>query len=480
MAAKTQQQEKKVDTNMLKRLHRANTRKKLPWLDGRSSITSTPIISPPGESSIPRPEDLLSPLRIVSESHGGQRDGAGSNTHSRDRFSSVERSVQIPLGPSEPKQRLSVVHIEEIDMNIGGQLYSDNLVAVPDHLRRIRTRSLSQTAQRNVEPSPPRIIQTVQRSPSQPIPKPSVFERHSHRRLSNAIEGLEELVEEDILTTEHLHRTKHVEQGPARDFMTKLSPLQVPSEGLSQLSSEEQVRPEILVDKVVEVVHVSPLQMAEHTQPETIDWAYPKVEYDNEFCRRRPEFSGSSSGSSYSSSFRGRRRVRCRSSSDRVQLLPPCPIAITPRTNIVHVLRPKISRSHSRGRSRERRTSHNFQRQCRRRHRSWRSDNNGSRGSCKHHRHHASSDNSGSLEEERYGVVKKGDRRRYGEELHLRNTRHLFSLHRNHPRQPVARNWRTGKKRICALVTCLNTAVLGIIIGIYVSNLTCIFVGQPC
>ena len=44
-----------------------------------------------------------------------------------------------------------------------------------------------------------------------------------------------------------------------------------------------------------------------------------------------------------------------------------------------------------------------------------------------------------------------------------------FSLSRHHRRQLVARDWYTTRKRLTALVACMNTALLGLIIGIYVS-----------
>ncbi|KAI4943623.1 hypothetical protein J4E91_009260 [Alternaria rosae] len=53
--------------------------------------------------------------------------------------------------------------------------------------------------------------------------------------------------------------------------------------------------------------------------------------------------------------------------------------------------------------------------------------------------------------------------------LSAHSTRMMY--HRNHmaanSRQPIARNWSTGKKRLTASVACINTALLGIIVGIY-------------
>jgi hypothetical protein len=43
-----------------------------------------------------------------------------------------------------------------------------------------------------------------------------------------------------------------------------------------------------------------------------------------------------------------------------------------------------------------------------------------------------------------------------------------ISLGRHHHRQPIAREWPTYKKRITALIACLNTVFIGLIVGIYV------------
>lgn len=43
-----------------------------------------------------------------------------------------------------------------------------------------------------------------------------------------------------------------------------------------------------------------------------------------------------------------------------------------------------------------------------------------------------------------------------------------ISLGRHHHRQPIAREWPTYKKRITALIACLNTVFIGLIVSIYV------------
>ncbi|KAF2493999.1 hypothetical protein BU16DRAFT_512209 [Lophium mytilinum] len=44
---------------------------------------------------------------------------------------------------------------------------------------------------------------------------------------------------------------------------------------------------------------------------------------------------------------------------------------------------------------------------------------------------------------------------------------HRYGIHRHSRRQPVARNWSTSKKRIVATIACINTSLLGVVIGIY-------------
>ena len=44
-----------------------------------------------------------------------------------------------------------------------------------------------------------------------------------------------------------------------------------------------------------------------------------------------------------------------------------------------------------------------------------------------------------------------------------------FSLGRHHRRQPIAREWKEGRKAVAAAIACLNTIFIGLITGIYVS-----------
>lgn len=51
---------------------------------------------------------------------------------------------------------------------------------------------------------------------------------------------------------------------------------------------------------------------------------------------------------------------------------------------------------------------------------------------------------------------------------------HGFSLSRSHRRAPIARDWSTPRKRFVAAVACINTALLGLVIGIYAGEVPAI------
>ena len=44
-----------------------------------------------------------------------------------------------------------------------------------------------------------------------------------------------------------------------------------------------------------------------------------------------------------------------------------------------------------------------------------------------------------------------------------------FNIQHGHRRQPIARNWGTSRKRFTAAIACMNTALIGLLVGIYVS-----------
>lgn len=211
-----------------------------------------------------------------------------------------------------------------------------------------------------------------------------------------------------------------------------------------------------IIDEPAELVP-SQLQISQRQELASVDWAYPPHK-------------GSISSTS-SSSRTGQSRSRLSTRSDL--LLPPNPAQAASREHVDYVIRP-VTRDYSRGRPNQRVL----------RKRPVRSD--------RPHRHHRlrrlsppvrvttskllsqrrspSSSESSPLEES----FDEEDLppRQYGETLRVREQAHTFSMRRHHRRQPIARDWGTGKKRLTAIIACINTALLGIIIGVYVSYIS--------
>ena len=88
------------------------------------------------------------------------------------------------------------------------------------------------------------------------------------------------------------------------------------------------------------------------------------------------------------------------------------------------------------------------------------------------HRHGSPSSDSLSDDEEYHRLKERSfpSRKKHRDELQIREQihRHAFGIARHHRRSPIARNWSTRKKRITAVLACFNTALLGMIVGIYV------------
>lgn len=61
------------------------------------------------------------------------------------------------------------------------------------------------------------------------------------------------------------------------------------------------------------------------------------------------------------------------------------------------------------------------------------------------------------------------DQRRHGRGYRSYN-RHANRPSRPYKRKPIGRNWNTARKRLAAAVACFSTAIIGVMIGIYVSS----------
>lgn len=69
--------------------------------------------------------------------------------------------------------------------------------------------------------------------------------------------------------------------------------------------------------------------------------------------------------------------------------------------------------------------------------------------------------------------IKKGYSLRGRHHFEIREP-HGFSLSRSHRRAPLARDWGKSRKRFVATITCLNTALMGLIIGVYAGEVPAI------
>jgi MFS family permease len=180
-----------------------------------------------------------------------------------------------------------------------------------------------------------------------------------------------------------------------------------------------------------------------------LDWAYTKPK-----GQKQKKSSTSSSSSSD--------RENGRSFGTRSDLLLPKLVETAqtaPREHVDFVLRP-VAQTESRGRPRQCNTGDPIVRKHR--HHNLKKDTHAPQSKpLRRARDSDSSEIDASLDEE------DPPTKAYGTTLSVREQAHTFSLRRQHRRQPIARNWSTGKKRLTATIACINTFLLGLIIGIY-------------
>jgi hypothetical protein len=470
------------------------TVKRLPWIDGKSSrplaipggplSSDTSSMSPSTRPPTRRPSAAVAPKHITSPKPGARKESlaaqSGANSSpspvTRHQLSQARRPFFVrklspppkfttshrPSVSHEPLKRLSVVqyHDEQTEEDDFGDDFgdvrprADSLAPVPDHLEWSDT-SDSMFKGDAVSSRLPGVVSRVHMSPSQPAPTRTALERVGNRRISNAIEGLEDIVHEAVEIAEEITDRRHVEdiceiiedakaaihdatEDPMRHLMATTLPLEISSTS-GEVEDVRRILPEarngLLRDSA------------------SFDWAYSG--------QAKPPSSRSSSPSSLSDTGE-RGRARLDTQSD-LRLLPPQPIRTTARDHVDFVLRP-IARDHSRGRPR-----HNNEDPAVRiyRHRRRHNHKHRSRSSSRH-RHFSSSISQGEISVDEENTPAHA----YGNELSIRDQahHHTFNLRRHHRRQPIARNWTTGKKRLTAIIACINTALLGIIVGIYASE----------
>jgi hypothetical protein len=466
------------------------TVKRLPWLDGKDSRNVTmpggPLssdissLSPSTRPSTRRPSVAVAPKRPITstsaarkESHPAQSVANSSpSPATRHQLSQARRpffvrglspSPNVPIShrlsvSHKPLKRLSLVqnHNEEPEKDVFGDVRprADSLAPVPDHLEWSDT-SDSMFKRDIVSSTSPEVISCEHMTPSQPVPTRTALERVGNRRISSAIEGLEDMVHEAVEIANDITDQRHVEdiceiiqdartailnaaQDPARHLMATTLPLAISS------PSEE-----------VEDVRLT-LPEARHglrRDSASFDWAYPR--------QAKPP---SSKSSSLSSSSDNGERDQTRFSTQSDLLLPLQPIQATARDHVDFVLRP-ITRDHSCGRSRHK-SNGDFADRAHGHNHLHRHEN--SHRSRSRHRRFSSSISQGDTSFDEEDVPANA----YGTQLTIRDQahHHTFNLRRHHRRQPIARNWTTGKKRLTATIACVNTVLLGIVVGIYVNK----------
>lgn len=511
--------------------------KRLPWLDGKVSqaVSATPPEddpSPTTRQSSRKASALTIPKQTATNTTAGStaRPSRSVPIHRKKLVSSpIEHrilSVGSPLESSpspvtrhqmaqsrrasmaiqsafhqshEPMKRLSLIDTFDpsVDKEIidESRLRANSLAPVPDHLERSSTsESIVLPVQRDVitTTTTPVVISRVQMSPSRPRPGRNAFERMGDRRISNAIEGLEDMVQEAVEIADDAANHGQVEEiydiiedarqaiqdasgDPPTHLMATSSPL--PASNLSESDSEWGVyggypkdlwpsRPgrtpphliqRSIIDDSVDLI-ASQVQDDLQRGSASVDWAYQP---------QRIPISTSSSSSGSGSDGRARSGLSTRSDL----LLLPDQTQPATREHVDFVLRLRAG-DQSRGRP-HRRVARDPDR-VHRRHRRLRSRSSPDReiisSSVSRRRKRSSSEF--SLPEESFDEEDLPPRQ-YGRNLHVREQalQHTFSVRQHHRRQPIARNWGTGKKRLTAIIACINTALLGIIIGVYVSSL---------
>jgi hypothetical protein len=346
--------------------------------------------------------------------------------------------------------------------------------------RYITPDSVPRPVQRDVRVlSPPIIVKSAQLSPTVPVPKRNPFHNaNNKRRLSNAIEGLEDMVQEAVEIADNTADDTQVKEvydiiedatialreasvNPAQHLMRTALPLEISAsseEGSdSSISSECSRHSHVISPTRVKTNIV--LDANGNTGSTSADWAYNNPKKP----RREPSPTLSASSSSADRYERGRSKFSTQSDL----LLPPAQAQTANREHIDFILRPARRQRPSRGRSRHRKDGEHH------RHRNFRrSHDDYSRRQHHKYRSDSYSRSSSSIDEKQdpYVLHDRQDRNRYRQEvdMHDHAHHHTIRFHRPHRRQPIARNWSTGKKRITATIACINTALVGTIVGIYV------------
>ncbi|KAH9863763.1 hypothetical protein J1614_009695 [Plenodomus biglobosus] len=501
-----------------------STAKRLPWLDNKTSravfvvpldgqISGQDTPSPSTRPSSHKASVAAVPKRITTTVSIVKRKSVAPHTTirkpsaadsspspvTRQRISQIRGVSSTTKPPSisgtirrastslnTPHKRLSVARQNDSEQLRDPRPRPDSLAPILDHLKQSETTESHESPSDHVTTaSPPPIVSRVQVSPTQPAPGRTAFERIRDRRISNAVDDLEDMVQEAVEIADETADHGQVEEiydiiegaknaiqdasGEPTRRLANSAPARRSSKystGVDELaenslrSAHDPQRPSHPrrtppPAPPVEEPPYSPHRSQQQRLSASHDWAYPNGPYLDD---RSPTASLPSS-----EDINEQHHLIFSTASNL--LLPPPTAQATARDHVDLVLRPRVrDHSHSRGRARRRVRGDSNHRPRRHQHRkSYGSDRSVSRS---RHRQQPISDSSHdgtSFDEE----DQPEQRSKTELTVHDSTHRHTFNLHRHHRRQPIARNWSTGKKRITAIIACINTALLGIIIGVY-------------
>ncbi|KAH7394423.1 hypothetical protein BKA66DRAFT_456308 [Pyrenochaeta sp. MPI-SDFR-AT-0127] len=496
------------------------TIKRLPWLDGKASRAvstiphdgrksdiqtsspATPLSSRKTiTAAIPKRVATSTPtVRMKIKAPPGEPQviavaGSSPAPVTRHRLPQSQRRSLIPkamtplsvsnraFASREQRKRPSIVQYDDDELE-DSPIYetrplADSLAPVPNHLERSKTldstRVLKSRNMRSVES--PAFVTRVQMSPRHPAADRSAFKQIGDRRVSNAVEELEGMVQEAVEMTDCvdsqgkvteiyniIKEARNAVQEATVDHVTRLmataSPLEASSGDRENMSeySPQSVNGQYQAKTTLHQPRRSPPPLPVVPQPNLLNGSVPVLDANLQkhpasvdwVYSNRNDHGYLASSPSLSDHEEGWSRSKFSTQSDL--LLSPQPAQTTPRDHVDFVLRPQAREEpydHSRRRLTGKSAIHVPRQRTKPKHRQHLSSHSSQIGT--------------SFDEEDDPIEAYGNKLSVREQAH----HHTFSLRRSHRRQPVARDWSTGKKRLTAVIACINTALLGITIGVY-------------
>ncbi|KAI8933713.1 hypothetical protein NX059_009429 [Plenodomus lindquistii] len=510
-----------------------STSKRLPWLDNKTTRavhvvpldgqTSEPV-TPPGTTiksrkpsstsasklqtksvplvrrkPLPSPRNSIKPVATDSSPSPVARHGTSQTRRSPTTRSSITGTIRRTPPSSRGAKKGPLSEPQDSSQQMSNPLpHLDILASVPDQHEQYKTpQSCNSLPNYAIDPNspPPHAVSRVQVSPTQPVPARNTFERVRDRRISNAVEDLEDMVQEAVEIADETADQGQVEEiyGIIQEAKASIQEAShKPSRRIPSISRRLRIsEPSTDVDDHTESypngsdIHRGPpypertpppVPPANHASRYT-DQSRPlrgSVSHNRVYAQPGPLDNRSTTASSSSTDRTDHRHQSTYSTYNTTSnlLLPPPTAQTTARDHVDFVLRPRAhDSSHSRGSARRRIVGGPTLRPRR------------------HHHHHRSEEGNDSRSPSGERIQYISD---YDGDTSLENAgpsgpcekaimaapepsnSHIFSRRRNHQRQPVSRNWSKRKKRFTAMIACMNTALLGIIVGVYAGEVPAI------